>query len=283
MKNIFKSLLNFLVLVLILVSCSKNDDYADYERRENYLVEKISRFESPSNYTNTVFIYDINNKLIKKITTGKFVENNQLRNMEYIDDFEYSNGLVSKIHIKDLTHFMFSYDIHLSYNSKNQIIRQETWKNNAVIGHQKFHYINNKMVSIYSDDTEPFQTNTIYYDNLGNVIKHSYLIPKTSDLIGTPIPGEFIELHLVYEYDNKFKPNIGLDYLFVYTPFQGIGTETGFSRELSNNNLKKYQNSGTTWSYEYNEFGLPIKYEMKWDGIQTLQPMIWNITYKKIK
>ena len=278
MKNTLKSLVSITILI-ILFGCSKNDDCVDYEKRENYLVEKITRFESSSNYTNTDFIYDTNNKLLKKVTTGKFVENNQLRDLKYIDEFEYNNGLVSKIHIKDLTHFMFSHDIHLFYNTNNQIIRQETWKNNIVISHHKFHYLNNKMVSIYSDDTEPFQTNTIYYDNLGNAFKHTYLVPKTSDLIGTPIPGEFIEQHLTFEYDNQLKPNIGLDYLFVYSLFQN--SETEFHRQLSNNNLTKYNNSGSTWTYKYNELGLPITYELKWEGIQTLQPMIWNISYKK--
>ena len=281
MKNVIKLMTTILLFFLILISCSKDDCEVNLETRQDYLVDKISKFEDSTNFTNTIFIYNNDNKLIKKTTTGKFVQNSQIRDMLYIDEFEYTNGLVSKIHINDLTHFMFSHDIHLFYNTQNQLIKKETWKNNVMIGHQKFHYLNNRMVSIYDDNTQPFENNTIFYDNSGNVFKHTYILPKT-DLIGNPIPGEFIEQNLIYEYDNKSKPNIGLDYLFVYTPLQGIGTETGFARELSNNNLTKYNNSGTTWTYKYNELGLPIQYEMKWEGIQTLQPMIWDITYKKI-
>ena len=281
MKNVIKLMTTILLFFLILISCSKDDCEVNLETRQDYLVDKISKFEDSTNFTNTIFIYNNDNKLIKKTTTGKFVQNSQIRDMLYIDEFEYTKGLVSKIHINDLTHFMFSYDLHFFYNTQNQLIKQETWKNNVMIGHQKFHYLNNRMVSIYDDNTQPFENNTIFYDNSGNVFKHTYILPKT-DLIGNPIPGEFIEQNLIYEYDNKSKPNIGLDYLFVYTPLQGIGTETGFARELSNNNLTKYNNSGTTWTYKYNELGLPIQYEMKWEGIQTLQPMIWDITYKKI-
>lgn len=282
MKNILKQIITILSFSLILTSCCKDDLNINLESRENYLIDKISKFEDSSNFTNTVFIYNNENKLVKKTTTGKFVENSQIRDMLYIDEFEYTNGLVSKIHINDLTHFTFSRDIHLFYNSQNQLIKQETWKNNIMINYQKFHYLNNKMVSVYNNNTQPFENNTFFHDNSGNVYKHTYILPKT-DLIGNPIPGEFIEQNSTYEYDNKSKPNIGLDYLFVYTPLQGIGTETGFARELSNNNLTKYDNSGTTWTYKYNELGLPIQYEMKWEGIHTLNPMIWYITYKKIK
>lgn len=281
MDNILKYLSLFLPITF--ANCTSDNCDKNREMRENYLIEKISKFETATNFSNTIFTYDQNNKLLTKITTGKFIQNNQLRNMEYRDEFEYTNGLVSKIQIKDLTHFMFSYEIRVFYNSTNQIIRQEKWKNNVLIEHQKFYYSNNKVISIYDDDSVPFQKNRIYYDDFGNITKQTLIIPKPGDLIGTPIPGEFIEQNMIFEYDSKLKPNIGLDYLFIYTPLQGVGTETGFVRELSNNNLTKYNNSGTTWTFDYNELGLPNSYEMKWGGIQTLYPMIWDITYKKIK
>lgn len=284
MKNIFnlKSVL-FCLFILTLNACCKDDLNNSVDNRLNYLVDRTTRFESPTNYTNTDFIYDQNNLLIKKIQTGKFVQNNQIRNLEYIDEFEYLNGLVSKIYIKDLTFFMFSYNIHLFYNSQKNIIRKETWKNGVIIGHQNYHYQNNKVVSFYTDQTGPFETNRIYYDNLGNVFKLIYILAKTDD-IGNPILGEFIEQTLLFEYDDKSKPNIGLDYLLFYSPLESIGTaETGLVRELSKNNLTKNVNSGTTWTYKYNELGLPTQYEMKWDGIQTLQPILWEITYKKVQ
>lgn len=282
MRNIFNQLIILFSVQLIFCSCTKNALEYSSDKRENYLVDKITIVLDTANFTNTSFVYDSNNHLVKRITTGKFVENRKVREKKYVDEFEYTNGLVSKIRIQDLTYFMSSYELHLFYNSKNQLLREETWMNNTRMGHQNFYYLDNKMVSIYADNSKPFETNTLYYDNSGNLIKHSYRIPKT-DVFGFPVPNEFMELNYMYEYDDKSKPNIGLDYLFVYSPFQNLGTETGYARELSACNLQKFQNRGTTWSYEYNSEGLPISCEMKWSGIQTLQPMIWNITYKKIE
>jgi hypothetical protein len=180
-------------MIFILIGCTKDDDLNyNIDTRENYVIEKITRFESETNFTNTEFIYDQNNKLIRKIQTGKFIQNNQIRDLKYIDELEYSQGFVSKIFINDLTHFMFSYEIHLFYNSQKNLIRKETWKNNSMIGHQNYHYEDNKVVSFFTDQTAPFETNRIYYDNLNNLYKHTYLLPNT-DLIGNPIPGELIE------------------------------------------------------------------------------------------
>ena len=268
---------------MMLIGCDKQDDLdVINDIREKYLVDKISYFVSTSDYKLTEYFYDSNNKLKKSLTTGKMVENNQVRDLRYVDEFEYKNGLVSKIRFQDLTHFQFSYEVNLFYNSQRNIIRQETWKNGSVIGHRHFHYENNRMVSIYSDVTKPFETNTIVYNNQGNAIKHIYTVPKLNDL-GQPIPGEYEKVEYYYEYDNSSRPNFGIDYLFVYQSLPGVGTETGFARELSANNLTKYVNSGTTWTFTYNEKGLPTQYEMKWEGIETLYPMIWEITYKRIE
>lgn len=272
-----------LASMIMFLSCDKKDNLdVENDLRDNYLVDKISYFETSSNYKIAEYIYDSDNKLIKRHTTGKMYENNQVRDLKYVDKFEYKNGLVSKIRVQDSTHFQYSYDIDLFYNSQKNLIRQEIWKNGSMIGHRKFHYENNRMVSIYDDKTEPFETNTIVYNNLGNVIKHIYIVPKRDDF-GQPISGEYEEVEYLYEYDNGSLPNFGIDYLFVYQPLIGIGTETGFARELSLNNLIKYINSGTTWTFSYDENGLPMQFEMKWDGIETVYPMIFEITYKRIK
>ncbi len=269
--------------IIMFLGCDKNDDLdLKNNLREKYLVDKITYFESSSNNKSTEYFYDNDNKLIKRLTTGKMFENNQVRDLKYVDEFEYKNGLVSKIRVQDLTHFQFSYDIDLFYDSQRKLIRQETWKNGSLIGYRNFHYENNRMVSIYNDETEPFETNSIVYDNHGNVIKHFYIVPKLN-YFGEPIEGEYEEVEYLYEYDNGLRPNFGIDYLFVYDPLIGMGTETGFARELSVNNLTKYVNSGTTWTFTYDENGLPTKYEMKWEGIETLYPMIFEITNKRIE
>ncbi|MBN1253455.1 MAG: hypothetical protein JXA16_15050 [Bacteroidales bacterium] len=273
----------YLASIIMFFSCNKKDDVDEENNlRDNYLVDKISYFESSSNYKIAEYFYDSDNKLLKRLTTGKMYENNQVRDLKYVDEFEYKNGLVSKIRVQDSTHFLFSYDIDLFYNSQKNLIRQEIWKNESMIGYRNFYYENNLMVSIYNDETKPFETNTIVYNNLENVIKHIYIVHKKDDF-GLPISGEYEEVEYLYDYDNGSKPNFGIDYLFVYKPLIGIGDETGFARELSRNNLTKFVNSGTTWTFSYDENGLPTEFEMKWKGIETVYPMIFEITYKRIK
>ncbi len=266
-----------LVSLILLLGCDKDDDLnLKNTIRDQYLVEKITFFEDVSNYKSTEYFYDNNNRLIRRLTTGKILENNQVRELKYVDVFEYKNGLISKIHILDSTYFKFSYDVNLFYNSQGDLIRQENWKNGYMIGNRNFFYENNKMVSIYNDDTEPFETNRIVYNDLGNVIKHIYIFPEQDR-------GTYKEVEYLYEYDNGLRPNFGIDYVFVYDPLVGMGTETGFARELSLNNLTKYVNSGTTWTFTYDKNGLPIQYEIKWKDTETLYPIIFKIINKRIK
>ena len=126
---------------------------------------------------------------------------------------------------------------------------------------------------------EPY-TNTMVYDYSRNIIEYIYFRPELN-MFDEPIAGTIQRVVYYYEYDDKPKPNVGLDYLFLQ-PIPGIGTETGFVRELSNNKLTKYVNSGTAWIYTYNEDGLPVTIETKWAGIETLEPILMRITYKQI-
>lgn len=274
-----------IISLIALLSCNNDDNRISEDSnviREKYLVDKIEFYQTSSNNKLTEYIYDSENRLKQRITTGKMVENGNVRDLRYEHDFEYENNLVSKIRIKDLTHYEFSHDIHLFYDTQSKLIRQETWMNGVMIEHSNFHYENNRMVSIYDDTTEPFEYNTIFYDAKGNVTKHLYIVPKT-DLMGYPIPGEFQEIENNYEYDNSLKPNFGIDGLFAYEALPGIGGDTNFARWLSNNNLSKYINSGTTWDFTYNEFGLPESFEMKWKDTETTYPMVWNISYKEVE
>ncbi len=274
---------------LIMVSgCNVKEDFVLKNRhREKYLVEKITKYENSATHREidrtAEFFYDGNNKLTKRVTTGKLVENGQVRPLKYVDEFEYNTkGLVSKIRVHDLTHSMTAHDIVLSYNSKGNLIKQEMWRDDYRLYSIKFHYENNRMVSIYDDKSEPFDTNTIVYDKLGNVIKTIHVVPKQTDF-GEPIEGEFEEVEYRYEYDRGSRPNFGIDYLFVYEPLIGIGTTTGFARGLSQNNLTKYVNDGGTWIFTYDRKGLPISYEVKWGSGPTLYPMIYEITYKQVE
>ena len=249
----------------------------------NFLVDRISRYESSSNYASAEYIYDNHNKLLRRVITGKMIENGQLRNLKYVDVFEYEDNRVSKIHYYDSTYFMFSHDIYFYYDSQGKLIRKETWMNGSILRHCNYHYENEHVVSIYTDNTAPFETDTIIYDNSGNVSKHIQIYPIT-DMLGQPIPGEFEVREYDYEYDNSPRPDFGLDYLFAYNLIPWLGTTVPDEvRFLSNNNMTKAFFQQETYNYAYNEYGLPDTTHRVYDPVGPLPGNKLSITYKQIE
>ncbi|MCL2289734.1 MAG: T9SS type A sorting domain-containing protein [Bacteroidetes bacterium] len=238
--------------------------------RDKFLVDKIVRNDPPSHYL-TEYIYNANNKLIKRITTGEFIEQGQLRPLKYVETFEYENGLVSKIAYKDSTHFMFDYDTHFLYNSQGQLIRIENGYNTS---HLNYHYENGKIVSMYTDATAPFQRDIIFYDDAGNVTMRT-------QLVGIYNPQWYT---YYFEYDNNPRPNCGLDGILTYNPLPGLGSVATDEMLLSKNNMTKFITHEHTFSYTYNEHGLPVTYEMIFDPVgPPEEPSIFYITYKEIE
>jgi len=256
-RRLIRMIKSLLILVFAFFGLTMTNKTQAQGIRDKFLVDKIY-YVSDGNYIVTEYIYDDQNKLIKVGSGGC--------------SFEYENGIVSKILVHNASEPQFDYDIHLFYDEQGQLIRKETWKNGQHLGTWNFYYENGKVMSIYDDNTMPFELDTIVYDNLGNVTKHIHIVPDLNDF-GEPIPDEYHVVEDYYEYDNNPKPNFGLDYVFVFEFLPGIGDETGFARGLSHNNLTKYVNSGTTWTYTYNENGLPESFEMKWAGVET-EPML---------
>ena len=71
-----------------------------------------------------------------------------------------------------------------------------------------------------------------------------------------------------------------LDYLFVYQPIPGMGTAVpAHARELSLSNLTSC--CGSTWTYTYNELGLPVTIRERWDGVTPTYDPHYTIYYKK--
>ncbi|MDR1182378.1 MAG: T9SS type A sorting domain-containing protein [Bacteroidales bacterium] len=278
-----KTTRSLLILILAMLGIVIMDSAkAQQNIRDNFLVDKISRYESASNYASAEYIYDTDNKLLKIVCTGKMIENGQVRDLKYVDVFEYENDRVSKVHSYDSTHFMFSYDIHFFYNLQKKLIRKEYWMNGSRLGRFNYHYENGRVVSIYNDNTMPFELDTIVYDNLGNVSKHIEIYPKL-DMFGQPIPGEFEVRELYYEYDRHPRPNFGLDYLFAFPLIPWLGTafpcEISF---LSNNNMTKAIYEQNTYNYTYNEYGLPETVHDIFDPIGPHPGSLLTITYKQI-
>lgn len=253
--------------------------------RDLFMVDKISRFESSSNYASAKYEYDVDNKLVRRIITGEMIENSQVRDLKYIEEYEYENGLVSKIQYQDLTHFKFSHDICFVYNSQKDLIRKEIRMNGFMVGHTNYHYEDGRVVSIYGDNMLPFEGDTIFYDNAGNVTKHIVIYPEI-DILGEVIPGEFEIREQFYEYDDSPRPNFGLDYLFAYQLIPWMGT--AFPCEmmnLSKNNMIKAVSEQETYHYTYNEHGLPATIQNIFDpiGPSPYGGDIYTITYRPIE
>jgi hypothetical protein len=261
-------ILSFAFFALVAANIAKA------QQRDNFIVDKIYDY---NNYLMAEYFYDNEYRLIK-ISVPEHLGNGYTSEWPAsTDEFEYLNGRVSKIIHKDITYNMFNYETHVFYDLQGQLIRDETHIN-GLIYPTVYRYENGRVIG---HTTDPVYTDTIVYDLSGNVTQHIYIVPELT-LWGEPIWGTTMRVVYTYEYDDKLKPNFGLDYLFIYQPLPGIGSETGYARELSYNNLTKYGNSGTTWTYTYNENGLPETIEIKWYEIETLDPMLLRIVYKQI-
>jgi len=273
MKNLNNTtgtlLIIFLAFNVIIMSSVK----AQQNIRDKFLVEKIyynwgDYWGLGDQWGLSEYYYDTDNKLLKIVWTGQFVENGQLRDGKAVTVFEYENGRVSKLMFTDSTHFLCnSCDERYFYNSHGQLIRNVSYVNGEYHRHLNFHYQNELMVSTYTDNSYPFQYDTLFYDNSGNVVRRSL--------------GGWREYH--YEYDNNPKPNFGLDYLFAYQLLPGQGDLATIERGLSKNNITKSVTDEHTFNYTYNEYGLPDSYEMIFDPCPPIEPHISYITYKQVE
>ena len=259
--------MNKLILIFALTGIiTINSANAQQNIRDRFLVEKIYREDLP-NYCLAEYIYDTDNRLIKRILTGEFIEQGKLRPLKYVNIFEYENDRVSKIIFYDSTHFMFSLDTYFFYNPQGQLIRSEEHIDGSIYL-TNYHYENGRVFRI--DGYNALQYDTIFYDQAGNVTKITRWIREGS------------LLHTEYfEYDNHPKPNFGIDYLFVFQPLIGHGTAVNDEMGLSQNNMTKGR--GNIWNYTYNEYGLPETYEMIFEEAPPLNPQIHSITYKQIE
>jgi hypothetical protein len=293
-KSVIIQLVCFALLSVITVSCSKNDVFENSNEEEHasisenvngairngILVDKI--YDYKDNLL-VEYIYDTNNKLIKRIYTQLLDHPVQTVDIRSEDTFEYLNGRVSKV-VSNEKHYYtypqhgYSYPMNFhsetvyEYDSQGKLIKTNGKDLN-------YRYENGRIVSVGTIE-EPY-TNTIIYDESGNVKEHIYIRPELTGF-GQPIPGTTRRAVYQYEYDDKPKPCVGVDYMF-YNPIPWMGDDIGYAVGFSKNNLTKNVWNGTTWTYTYNEHGLPETIEMKWKDIETLEPMLMRITYKQIK
>ena len=272
--NKLKLLFALTVFSIITVSCEKNNGNDETNVRDKFLVDKI--YDYDDNLLGEYF-YDNNNRLIKAITT------NLERDHSWKAEFEYENGRVSKI-IHDSW-----YESHFFYDSKKQLIRRELHASSMPMS-EDFLYENGHVVGIRFDDSL-YDTYAYFYDNSMNVTKHIRTVsgltffPTEEDPVLQETDWEFTSY---FEYDNRPKPNFGIDHLFTYDPLPVYGS---WERNLSKNNITEItlEENGryvekSTWTYTYNENGLPSTIEIKHESsFETLKPVFLRITYKQIE
>ena len=293
---LFNTVLVFSAFV-IFTSCSKENEFNDHLGtgiRSQFIVDRI--YDYHDNLL-AEYIYDDNNKLTKRIITTKSVHPIRTDEMRSEDKFEYVNGRVSKI-INDT----WSYTIwhQNNHESRDKYYSETTFeydnrgrltRGNGQYGQDlDFRYENGRVVGfLYNNENPWFITDTMFYDNSANIIKHVIIRPELSGF-GQPIPGTSQRNVRNYKYDDKPKPNFGLDYLFTFQPLPqqgGIWDYANHKRLLSKNNITEALSEGYKWTYTYNENGLPATIEKLSLSCGTsglvCNPNVLKITYKQIK
>ena len=279
--------------LLIFTSCGKENEFNDHLGtgiRSRFLVDRI--YDYHGNLL-AEYIYDDNNRLIKRIITTESVHPIRTDEMRSEDKFEYVNGRVSKI-INDT----WSYTIwhQNGQEHRDKYYSETTFKfdkngrltraDGGSYGNFNIRYENGRVVGFLSNEAPWIVTDTLMYDYSGNIIEHVRIVPELT-MFGQPIPGTTMRTVRYYEYDDKPKPNFGLDYLFTFQPLPQMGMIVDVQMLLSRNNMTKAAEDGYKWIYTYNKNGLPATIETIWLGCAETEwecvPNVLRIIYKQIE
>lgn len=251
--------------VTVITGCSKEDDSTISDTEKQFRVDKIY------NYNHQLlahYIYDENNKLIKRITTDPV--NN--KSSDYI--FEYENNEVKEIKYVDHDFPQFNHEKLIYYDQQGNVIRAETHQNNTVIGHTNYSYnTEGKINYLFRDNGS--QNYFIDYQNSNNC-------KQVKLLVEDQFTGEIREIYSNYSFDTKRSPSFGIDKIFQIELLPQFGDEALIPKNISENNMTGFEESGTQWIYEYNENNLPKTIETKWKDVTTEEPMLLRIEYKEI-
>jgi hypothetical protein len=255
MKNIIENAIFILIVGIFLTSCEQENEGNKNENENGFLVDEIY----DNHYTLIgKFYYNNNNMLIKA------------RWDTYYDEFIYKNNRVQEIKTTvTAPNYVGNTIINLYYDKQGRI--------------NKVGYNGAEPVNTYSYSTDgKLNLSGVEYDTNSNIVRFTQIL-KNPD----PMMGDLEEFQWIgeYEYDNKLKPNFGIGDVFVYSPLFCYNSDIRIMNNLSKNNITKFIINGKivdTYSYEYNEYNLPISIETKWEGIETTEPMIWKIKYKAI-
>jgi hypothetical protein len=258
------------ILSILVLSCRKNHDvHPDIIVEPNwdrYVVDKI---------------YDYNNRVIANYTYSADVK---LLRIDYTDpvnntssyyEFTYENTFVKSIQVVSNNYPQSNYQIRLFYNPQGRIIRDESWKNGTQVGYINYEYDANKRISNLKRDNGD-KNYFLSYDGEAN-------IKQAKVNLQDPYNGATSTQYRDFKYDTHQKPDFGLGYVFQVEPLPQFGTEAPLEKNISAHNMTEYSGSGTQWIYTYNDHNLPATIETKWKGINTDQPMLLRLQYKKVQ
>lgn len=251
------------IISMSILSC-KNDDDGILPSQKQFLVDKVYDY---NNNLLAEYFYNGNNQLILRKDTDPVND----KSSSY--EFGYENNRIEKINYIDNTFPQFSYTINVYYNEQDQISKDEILKGGQIISERYYtYYQNGKLQGILGEN----DTNVVtYYYDQDNVEKVG-LWDNNGD-------GDMTEIFYYYQYDSGQRPDFGIGKIFQYEPWPYFGTEAALPMNLSHNNMTLNLQSGTQWLYEYNEHDLPKTIEVKWDGVETVEPLMWRIKYKSVE
>ncbi len=255
--------------IVVLISF----DIQGQDLRKDYLVERMANFQGE---TIGEYLYNEDNQLIRRIY--KFLDDPDALDK---DSLIYEDGRVSKIERSSRTIPSYDYDIHIFYDSTGTLVRKESQRRGLLLDHENYYYEDGKVVSVYLDGQEPFETDTIKYDENGNIYQWVKIIPKMGES-GNPIPGKFEVIRLNYEYDDNPKPYFGIDEAFVYTAIVRSSPSMDLIRGLSINNPTRAHREMTTFKYTVYENGLLKTMDELWDNITITDSIAMTFHYKPL-
>lgn len=243
----------------------------EFPSRTDYLVESVSWFEDSSHYTNVIYEYNSQNQLIRKIGTGKYVEQGQVRESRGEAVYHYTDGRITSITYNNISNPQQQTPPDLFYYDEyGRLIRT---------GNTCYAYRNGRMDSIYYYNGDPNVYSILEYDAHGNIVREIQHYPEF-DMIEQPT-GNYITRIYEFEYSTGIRPDFGLDYLFGYEPIAGQGTTYPTAvRMLSPNCMTRYSAGPEIWEYEYNEHGLPITMYYQFADVVPINHPVYRFTYR---
>jgi len=219
-----KKLLNSLLVIVFLASCSNNDDNENVNQPRLIEVTEVITINGeltefgPGN--SVTYEYGSNNFVNRIISSGG-------NTTEYI--YNTNNQIITEIFTD--SHSDTNYEIN--YNYENELIINENY---SVGGNSNdFIYNNNQLEEIHYNNTISGNSSSIslIYDSNNNIINR--------------IDSSTSEVYDSFSYDNKINP------------FSLLFPESyNMIKQISNNNKVYSETYNVEITYEYNNFDLPI-------------------------